>query len=99
MIEKRKLDSSELEAQLGNVPGWSVRDSKLFREFKFGSFQKAFGFMMRVAAIAEELQHHPEWFNVYDLVRVELATHDAGGVTALDFEFARRINRVFESSE
>jgi 4a-hydroxytetrahydrobiopterin dehydratase len=87
-----KLDDAEIKARLADAPGWTIQDGKLHREFKFANFSEAFAFMTRAAMAAEQLDHHPEWFNVWSRVRVDLTTHDAGGLTALDFELARRMN-------
>jgi 4a-hydroxytetrahydrobiopterin dehydratase len=89
-----KLAASELEGELARCDGWSVVDGKLHREFRFADFNAAFGFMTRAALVAESMNHHPEWFNVYNRVRVDLTTHDAGGITRLDFELARAMNRL-----
>jgi 4a-hydroxytetrahydrobiopterin dehydratase len=67
-----------------------VKGGKLHRELAFADFAQAFAFMTDVAREAEALQHHPEWFNVYNRVVIDLTTHDAGGITTLDFELARR---------
>jgi 4a-hydroxytetrahydrobiopterin dehydratase len=67
------------------------------REFTFRDFNEAFGFMTRAALVAEKLDHHPEWFNVYDKVEVTLATHDAGGVTERDVELAAAMDRLAEA--
>ena len=67
---------------------WAVTDEKLRKEFQFRNFVDAFGFMTRAALVAESMDHHPEWFNVYKTVRVDLATHEAGGISELDFELA-----------
>jgi len=76
---------------LETLPGWSAlasgRDA-IQRTYRFADFNAAFGFMVRVALLAEKLDHHPEWSNVYNRVEVTLTTHDAGGVTALDVELA-----------
>jgi 4a-hydroxytetrahydrobiopterin dehydratase len=90
------LTDAERTDALSRLAGWSVvagRDA-IQRSFKFKSFGEAFGFMTRVALIAENLDHHPEWFNVYNRVDVVLATHDAGGVTALDVTLADAMNTV-----
>ena len=84
-----KLSDSQITAELAHTPGWTRAADKLQRTFQFQDFVGAFGFMASVALVAERMNHHPEWFNVYRTVRVELATHDAGGITALDFELAR----------
>jgi 4a-hydroxytetrahydrobiopterin dehydratase len=73
---------------------WKVVDGKLHKEFQFKDFNQAFGFMARVALVAESMDHHPEWFNVYRTVRVDLATHDAGGITELDFGLAGRMETI-----
>jgi 4a-hydroxytetrahydrobiopterin dehydratase len=88
------LDSSALDGAVETLDGWALDDGKLFREFRFASFSEAFGFMSRAALVAEKLDHHPEWFNVYATVRVHLTTHDAGGVTELDLELARAMNEI-----
>ena len=78
-------------AALAQLSGWSAVDNRdaITKSFKFKDFSQAFGVMTRVALAAEKLDHHPEWFNVYDRVDVTLATHDADGVTALDVALAR----------
>ena len=88
-----KLSEAEIEARLAEVPGWSVVDGKLHRELKLADFNAAFGLMSRVALLAEKLDHHPEWFNVYNQLRIDLTTHDAGGISARDFELAAALNR------
>ena len=89
-----KLTDAEINAQLEEISGWTVENEKLHKEFQFDSFVEAFGFMVRVALIAESMNHHPEWFNVYNRVTVDLATHDAGGISALDFELAKKIDAL-----
>lgn len=78
------------QAALGDLPGWAAVEGRdaIRRVYRFGDFNAAFGFMSRVALMAEKLDHHPEWFNVYSKVEVVLATHDADGVTALDVQLA-----------
>ncbi|MCC7268354.1 MAG: 4a-hydroxytetrahydrobiopterin dehydratase [Caulobacteraceae bacterium] len=78
-------------AALAQLPAWSAVEGRdaIRREFRFADFNEAFGFMTRVALKADQLDHHPEWFNVYNRVEVLLATHDADGVTELDVELAR----------
>ncbi len=89
-----KLIDAEINAQLEEISGWTVENEKLHKEFQFESFVEAFGFMASVALIAESMNHHPEWFNVYNRVTVDLATHDAGGISALDFELAQKIDAL-----
>lgn len=90
MSSHRQLAPDQIASGLAGVPGWELAGGKLRRDFVFRDFVQAFGFMSSVALIAESMNHHPEWSNVYNRVRIELTTHDAGGLTALDFEFARR---------
>lgn len=90
------LSAAERATALEQLKGWStVADRNAFtRSFKFATFSAAFGFMTRAALAAEQLDHHPEWFNVYNRVDVTLATHDAGGVTSLDVDLARAMNAI-----
>ena len=81
----------QLEQQL---PGWSLVDGKLHRELVFSDFNAAFGFMTRVALIAEAMGHHPEWRNVWNRVAIDLTTHDTGGLSNLDQQLAQRINAL-----
>ena len=77
------------------VAGWSVNvDQKLEREIQFKDFKEAFAFMTRVALYAEQKNHHPEWFNVYNRVKIELTTHDAGGITEKDTALAEFVNSI-----
>jgi 4a-hydroxytetrahydrobiopterin dehydratase len=94
MPNLRKLDVAEIEQQLARVPGWRLAEGKLFQEFRFPDFAAAFGFMTTVALIAERMNHHPEWSNVYNRVRVHLVTHDAGGLSDRDFELAAKISAL-----
>ena len=93
-MSRKKLDDAEIERQLGQLPDWAVTDGKLHREYRFADFVAAFGFMSSVALAAEAMNHHPEWFNVYGTVRIDLVTHDAGGITELDFRLASRMEDV-----
>ncbi len=86
-----KLDVNARKAALADLPGWhevAGRDA-IARSFKFQDFNQAFGFMTRVALLADKMDHHPEWFNVYNKVEVTLTTHDAGGVSQNDIDMAR----------
>ncbi len=87
-----KLTDDDVQARLSTVPGWSLDGGKLFRELKFADFVDAFAFMTKVAILAEQQAHHPEWSNVYNTVRIHLTTHDAGGLSAGDFTLAAAIN-------
>lgn len=87
-----RLTEEQLAAGLAALPGWEREGDALRRSFRFADFAAAFAFMTAVAADAEELDHHPDWTNVYDRVDVRLSTHDAGGLTRLDLELAARID-------
>ena len=89
-----KLSDDEIKTRLNDVPGWSVVDAKLHRDFKFANFADALGFMVRAGIEAEKMDHHPEWFNVYNKVNVDLTTHSAGGITELDFLLASAMNSL-----
>ena len=91
-----KLSREARSAALARLSGWqevSGRDA-IAKTFVFADFNAAFGFMTRSALVAEKMDHHPEWFNVYKTVQVTLATHDAGGVTALDIALADAMDRI-----
>jgi 4a-hydroxytetrahydrobiopterin dehydratase len=94
MPDRKKLTGEEITAALGSLKGWSIAGGKLHREFKFADFVTAFGFMASVALIAEGLNHHPDWSNVYNRVTIDLMTHSEGGITGFDVEFASRVNRL-----
>jgi 4a-hydroxytetrahydrobiopterin dehydratase len=94
VVERRVLGDDEVRAALGELPGWSLEGGKLHRELSFASFSEAWGFMSRVALVAESLDHHPEWCNVYATVRIDLSTHDVGGISPFDIEFATRVNAL-----
>lgn len=86
-----KLGEAELRAALESLVEWSVEAGKLHRVWRFADFVEAWGFMSEVALIVQQMDHHPEWSNVYHTVVVDLTTHDAGGITARDVELARRM--------
>ena len=91
-----KLTGGARSAALAKLKGWTEvpgRDA-ISKKFSFKDFNEAFGFMARCALIAEKLDHHPEWFNVYNRVEVTLATHDAGGVTERDIKLAQEMDRL-----
>jgi 4a-hydroxytetrahydrobiopterin dehydratase len=98
MAGRRPLDEASLRSALAGLEGWSLVDGKLHREYRFADFVGAFGFMARVALVAEAANHHPEWFNVYGRVVVDLTTHDAGGITAADVALARRMDELAGAS-
>ena len=88
----KKLSAGEVDAAMADVPGWTLKGDGIERSYKFKDFTQAFGFMARVALLAEKADHHPEWSNVYNKVEIRLTTHDAGGLSAKDFDLARAID-------
>ncbi len=95
-MARTRLDDKAVSEALAALDGWTLEEggAAIARDFKFRNFNEAFGFMTRVALVAERLDHHPEWSNVYNMVDVRLSTHDAGGVTDLDIEVAKAMNRI-----
>ncbi len=91
-MKVERLTAAEIEQALTALPAWSLDQDKLYREFAFGNFIEAFGFMSRVALLAERMDHHPDWSNVYNRVRIHLTTHDAGGLSERDLRLARQID-------
>jgi 4a-hydroxytetrahydrobiopterin dehydratase len=89
-----RLGEAEVAARLRAVPGWSLEGGKLHRAYSFKDFVEAWSFMSAVALVAESMNHHPEWSNVWNRVTVDLITHDAGGLTALDFDLATRMEAL-----
>ncbi len=89
-----KLSSEEIKKELSDLPGWSEVNGKLHKEFQFKNFNQAFGFMTRAAMEIEKMNHHPEWFNVYNKLSVDLMTHDAGGITQNDVNLAKILNSL-----
>lgn len=91
-----RLSDVDRDAALKRLNGWDLvpgRDA-INKTFKFKDFNAAFGFMTRVALVAERMNHHPEWFNVWNRVEVTLSTHDAGGLTELDMKLAAEMDRI-----
>lgn len=95
-MKRERLERAAAEAQLAGLTGWALNDaaSSISKTFKFANFVEAFGFMTEAALAAEKLDHHPEWFNVYSRVDVTLNTHDAGGLTELDFKLAKAMDKA-----
>lgn len=93
-MAREKLKDSELNSALERLTGWTVQNGKLHREYQFADFAHAFGFMATAAVLIEKMNHHPEWFNVYSRVSIDLTTHDAGGITQKDLELAELLERI-----
>ena len=93
------LSPGEIATRLESLPGWSHSGGALRCELVFDDFAEAFGFMTRVALAAEKMDHHPDWSNVWNRVSVSLSTHDAGGITDLDFRLATVMQRLMRKTE
>lgn len=91
-----KFNPQEIDSHMSDLDGWALAEDGLSirREITFKNFNQAWGFMNRIALIAEKMNHHPEWFNVYNRVDITLSTHDVGGLSYLDFEMAKKINAI-----
>ena len=89
-----RLTDEQIKTELSGLSGWSVVNGKLHKDFVFDDFIEAYGFMARAAIHIEKMNHHPEWFNVYNKLSVDLVTHDAGGITQNDIVLARTLNSL-----
>ena len=89
-----RLSESDIDEELKKLTGWNVKEDKLHKEFQFDNFNQAFGFMTRAAMEIEKMNHHPEWFNVYNRITVDLTTHEAGGITDNDVNLAKILNSL-----
>lgn len=88
MSNRQVLESKTIADRLKSIPGWKFHDNRLVRDFQLKDFKSAFALMTQIALKAEQMDHHPDWKNVYNRLHIELQTHDAGGVTGLDLELA-----------
>ena len=91
---RRKITHEEIKLALSRLGGWSVVDGKLHREYRFRDFVEAWSFMSAAALLIQQMDHHPEWFNVYHTVRIDLVTHDAGGISRRDVELAEKLEAL-----
>ena len=91
----KKLSDAEVKEQLAKTKGWTLLNGKLHREFQCKDFVSAFGNMTRVALVAESMNHHPEWFNVWNKVVIDLNTHSVKGISDYDFKLAEKISEIF----
>lgn len=89
-----KLSEKEIQQEVARLDGWKVVNGKVNKSFEFDNFVQAFGFMTRVAMEAEKMNHHPEWFNVYNRVRIDLVTHDVSGISNYDIKLAKTIDSL-----
>jgi 4a-hydroxytetrahydrobiopterin dehydratase len=91
-----KMNREQIEQKLKDLPGWTLENEKLHRELKFKNFVEAFGFMSQAAILAEKMNHHPEWSNVYNNVVIDLATHEVDGISQRDFDLAGQMNGLLD---
>jgi 4a-hydroxytetrahydrobiopterin dehydratase len=89
-----KLSDNQIKEELLSLNGWSIKGGKLHKDFVFANFIDAFGFMVKASMHIEKMNHHPEWFNVYNKLSVDLTTHDAGGITKNDINLAKTLNSL-----
>lgn len=94
----KKLSDEAIQEQIQELSGWILKDGKLHREYQFKDFIQAFAFMSAGALVAEKMDHHPEWFNVYRTVRIDLTTHDCQGLSSKDFKLAKRFEELAQAS-
>jgi 4a-hydroxytetrahydrobiopterin dehydratase len=95
-----KLSDSTKSMMINSLKNWKLQENRdaIFKSFQFKDFIECFGFITRVAIISEKLNHHPEWFNVYNKVDITLSTHDCGGLSSLDIKLANEIDKIYEST-
>jgi 4a-hydroxytetrahydrobiopterin dehydratase len=90
----RRLTQEEIKLALSRLAGWEIVGGKLHREYRFHDFVEAWGFMSMAALLVQQMDHHPEWFNVYHTVKIDLVTHDAGGISRRDVELADKLEAL-----
>jgi 4a-hydroxytetrahydrobiopterin dehydratase len=95
MTARARLYGPDIESAMSGLPDWTLDDDRIHREFRFDDFVAAFSFMCGVALLAQQMDHHPDWSNVYNVVRIQLTTHDLGGLSTWDVELARRIDHHY----
>ncbi len=95
--EYRRLSQNEIDQEVSKLDNWNVINGKVNKTFEFNDFVQAFGFMTKVAMNAEKMNHHPEWFNVYNRVTIDLVTHDIDGISNYDIDLARIIDTIAKS--
>ena len=91
------IDKNQLTFFIDKNPSWTIYNKTIKKEFKFDNFIEAFGFMSKVALLSEKMDHHPNWQNTYNKVKIELTTHDKGGITINDIKLAESIDKIINS--
>lgn len=91
-----KLNEQEIAAHMAHLQGWTSNGTSIEKQFTFKDFNEAFGFLTRIALLSEKMDHHANWSGVYNKVKIELSTHDAGGITGKDISFASEVESYFQ---
>ncbi len=94
-----RLTDNEIDYNLTVLKGWSLDDNRIIKNVVFKNFKEAIAAMVKIGEVAEELNHHPDWYNSYNKLNIKLSTHDAGGITMKDFELAERIEEILNASK
>jgi len=95
----KRLTENEIDYNLTTLKGWSLNDNRIVKDFTFKDFTAAFNAMCDIADVAEEIGHHPDWYNSYNKLNIKLISHDAGGLTMKDFELALRIEEIIKTEK
>ena len=95
----KRLTDNEIDFNLTVLNGWSLDDGRIVKNIVFKDFKEAFAIMIKISEVAEELNHHPDWYNSYNKLNIKLTTHDSGGITMKDFEIADRIEAILNQSK
>ena len=95
----RRLTDNEVDFNLTTLKGWSLDDGRIVKQIVFKDFKEAFAAMVKIAEVAEKINHHPNWFNAYNQLNIKLNTHDVDGITMKDFELAQRIEEIINTSK
>lgn len=98
MNSMKALSHSQIESERHRISDWKLNGKFIERNLEFKDFKEAFAFMTNVAGLAEQMNHHPDWSNVYNKVNIRLTTHDAEGITSKDFELAEKIDLLLKNS-
>lgn len=94
----KRLTDNEVDYNLTTLKGWELNDNRIIKDFSFKNFKEAIGIMVKIGEVAEELNHHPDWYNSYNKLNIKLSSHDVGGLTMNDFELASRIEEIITES-
>ena len=90
----KRLTENEIDFNLTTLKGWTLNDNRIIKDFSFKNFKEALSAMVKIGEVAEELNHHPDWYNSYNKLNIKLSTHDVGGLTINDFILASRIEEI-----